>query len=64
MYVVTFVLWIMFDAGRSGIQIKTVPDFVSESECNSHAETAKTIMMQPKYVRYVCAPKRTKQGSE
>lgn len=59
MYETVFILWMIFDAGSNGgIQVKTIPNFITQQECDDHAKTVKTLMLQPKYARYVCAPMR------
>ena len=58
-----FVLWMFFDAGsRGGISVQSESGFLTKKECESHAESVRTLMLQPKYVRYICAPKLIRKG--
>lgn len=65
MFETVFVLWIMFDAGRNGgIELESHGPFVSKEECERHAETVKTLMLNPKYARYNCVPKLKNSGNK
>lgn len=52
-----FVLWILFNGGGGSLSITNETGFITEEECNNHAKSVKTLMLQPKYVKHVCVPK-------
>lgn len=58
MHTITFVLWMIFNSSQGNIQVKVIEGFATEQECKNHADSAKLIMLQPKYANYACLPKR------
>lgn len=52
-----FVLWVLFNGGGGSLSIANEGGFITEDECNNHAKSVVTLMMQPKYVKHVCVPK-------
>tara|TARA_R110000850_G_scaffold153175_4_gene276575 strand:+ start:820 stop:981 length:162 start_codon:yes stop_codon:yes gene_type:complete len=48
----------IFNSSQGNIQVKVIEGFATEQECKNHADSAKLIMLQPKYANYACLPKR------